>query len=114
MRRAFSYVDDVVEVIADSLLPKYANITLNVGSEKDISIKELSDIIQWITGIEGKVEMVPARKQEISMFLADHTTQRKLYHYKETSIDKGLKTTWEWVKKQPLLPIMNKPEEIYV
>lgn len=114
MRRAFSYVDDVVDVLADSIAHKYAGETINVGSEKDISIKELSDIIQWITGIKGKVEMLPARPQEITMFLADHTNQKRLYHYKETPIDKGLKETWKWVQKQPLLPIMNKKDEIYV
>lgn len=113
MRRAFSYVDDVVRVMADSLQSKFDNQTLNVGSEKDISIKELSDMIQEVTGIRSEVEMLKGRPQEISMFLADHTKQKELTKYHETPIKEGLAKTWEWVQKQTLQPIIHKTEEIY-
>jgi UDP-glucose 4-epimerase len=112
MRRAFSYVDDVVEVLANSIDNKFNNQTLNVGSEKDISIKELSDLIQKVTGIRSEVKMLKGRPQEISMFLADHTNQNKLTKYHETPITEGLKKTWGWVQKQPLLPIVIKNKEI--
>lgn len=114
MRRAFSYVEDVVEVLVAGLDESFNNKTLNVGSEKDISIKELSDLIQEVTGIAGEIEMLKGRPQEISMFLADHTNQRELFPYKETSIREGLEKTWEWVQQQKLLPIVKKNEEIYV
>lgn len=114
MRRAFSYVDDVVEVMVKSLDKKFDNKTLNVGSEKDISIKELSDLIQKVTGIRAEVEMLKGRPQEISMFLADHTNQRKLTKYNETPINEGLRKTWEWVQTQKLQPIIQKETEIYV
>jgi UDP-glucose 4-epimerase len=112
MRRAFSYVDDVVGVMVDSLRPEYNNKTLNVGSEKDISIKELSDLIQNITGLTGEIEMLKGRPQEISMFLADHTRQRELTRYNETPIEDGLMKTWEWVRSKKLQPIIQKETEI--
>jgi UDP-glucose 4-epimerase len=112
MRRAFSFVDDVIGVLAEALDPKFDNQTLNVGSEKDISIKELSDLVQKVTGIRSEVEMLKGRPQEISMFLADHTKQKQLTHYHETPIEKGLKKTWDWVKNRPLLPIIQKRTEI--
>lgn len=112
MRRAFSYVDDVIEVMVDALRPEYENLTLNVGSEKDISIKELSDMVQKTTGLKGDVRMLPARPQEISMFLADHTRQKQLTAYQETPLEKGLEKTWEWVLSQPLQPIIQKRKEI--
>lgn len=102
MRRAFSYVNDVVDVLVASLGDKFTNKTINVGSDKDISIKELSDLLQEITGITGQVEYVPARPQEISMFLADHTLQNSLIEYKETPLKEGLIKTWEWAKKKDL------------
>lgn len=114
MRRAFSYVDDVVDVLVAALEDSFNNKTLNVGSEKDISIKELSDLIQQITGIKGEIEMLKGRPQEIDMFLADHSNQRFLFPYKETPIEEGLQKTWEWVKVQKLLPIVKKKDEIYV
>ena len=112
MRRAFSYVDDVVDVLVDALRPEYENMILNVGSEVDISIKELSDMIQEISGIKGEIEMLNARPQEIHMFLADHTTQRELTRYNETPLREGLEDTWTWVKSQTLPPIMSKRIEI--
>lgn len=114
MRRAFSYVDDVVDVLADSLKDKYANKTINVGSSNDISIKELSDMLQKITGIEGKVELEPARPQEISMFLADHFLQNAITTYKETPLEEGLRKTWAWVKKKELGKLEAMENEIYV
>jgi nucleoside-diphosphate-sugar epimerase len=114
MRRAFSYVDDVVRVLVDSLDSSFDNQTLNVGAEQDISIKELSDLVQQVTGIKGHVEMHPGRPQEISMFLADHTNQQKLTKYINTPIEDGLAMTWEWVQEQKQLPIIQKKDEIYV
>lgn len=112
MRRAFSYVEDVTKVMVEALGDEFNNVTLNVGSDQDISIKELSDMIQEIAQIKGEIEMLAARKQEIHMFLADHTTQKSLCVYDETPLKEGLEKTWEWVKQQELMPIMLKKDEI--
>jgi len=106
MKRAFSFVDDVVDVMAKSL--EVENITLNVGSKKAISIKELSDMLVEITGLNTDIEIKPARPQEISMFLADHSLQDAIFNYKETPLRDGLIKTFEWVKKNKL------PEVIFV
>lgn len=112
MKRAFSYVDDVVDVMVDSL--NYSNFTMNIGAEQEISIKELSDVLQEITGLTTKVELKPGRPQEISMFLADHGLQRKLFKYKETSLFDGLNKTWKWVKKNKLPSVIIIEKEINV
>jgi len=111
MRRAFSYIDDVVDVMVDSL-DKFPNQTINVGSDKDISIRELSDTLQRVTGIKASIEMADARKQEISMFLADHTRQNSLTTYKETPIEEGLLKTWEWAKKKGIEELEEQENEI--
>lgn len=114
MRRAFSYVDDVVEVIAESLNGKFVNTTVNVGSDNDISIRELSDLIQQIAGKKAKITSEPPRPQEISMFLADHSLQNSLVDYKNTPIMEGLRKTWNWVLTQKLGEIIKKEDEIAV
>lgn len=117
MRRAFSFVTDVVDVLAEPLITlddtKFDNITMNVGSCNDISIKELSDLIQNIAGKKAEIEYLEARPQEISMFLADHTTQNKLVTYKETPIKEGITMTWNWVNNIKLLPVIKKEKEIH-
>ena len=112
MKRAFSYVDDVVDVLVQAL--KLTDVTMNVGSDHAISIKELSDLLQEITGLSAPVEMKPARPQEISMFLADHSLQNSLVQYKETPLREGLLKTWEWVKKNKLPEVVIHNREINV
>lgn len=111
MKRAFSYVDDVIDVLAQSM--GLTNITMNLGSDHAISIKELSDLIQEVTGLSAPVEMKPARSQEISMFLADHSLQNSLTTYKETPLREGLEKTWEWVKKNKLPVVVIHNKEIH-
>lgn len=110
MKRAFSYVHDVVDVLVQGL--ELSNVTMNVGSDKAISIKELSDMIQEVSGLSVPIEMKPARPQEISMFLADHSLQSSLVDYKETPLEVGLTRTWDWVKKKPLPPVITIEKEI--
>lgn len=114
MRRAFSFVDDVVGVLEECLTDRIKNTTINVGSDLDISVRELSDLIQKIARKKAKVTLLPARPQEISMFLADHTLQHSLFSYHQTPIMEGLTLTWEWVKKKqlPMLKVQNN--EIHV
>lgn len=112
MKRAFSYVEDVVDVLAEAL--NLSNLTMNVGSDHAISIKELSDLLQEITGLSVPVELEPGRQQEISMFLADHSLQNSLVNYKETPLREGLQKTWEWVKKNRLPEVVLNKREIYV
>lgn len=114
MRRAFSYVDDVVDVLYACLTKKLDNQTLNVGSDYNISVKELSDLIQKITGIEIQPFLAPSRPQEISMFLADHSLQNKLLKYKDTPLYVGLEKTWEWAKKKDLGELEFHKKEINV
>lgn len=114
MRRAFSYAGDVAEVFIKALHRKFSNRTVNIGSEKDISMKELSDLLQDIMGLKSKVELAGARKQELAVFVADHSLQRSLVKYKETSFKDGLIKTWNWVQKSELGMIEEVKAEINV
>jgi len=112
MERAFSYVEDVVDVMIQSM--KLKNITMNVGSDETMSIKELSDILQTVTKLSVPVEMKPARPKEITRFLADHSTQDSLVNYKNTPLLKGLKKTWTFIKKKKLEKVITIEKEINV
>jgi UDP-glucose 4-epimerase len=114
MRRAFSYVEDVTDVMIEAIDPKFNGVTMNVGSQHDITIKSLSDMLQEITGISVGVDMYPARPQENYLFVADHTNQDNMTIYHETPLKEGLKTTWEWVKDLDMPDIITKEKEIYV
>ncbi len=54
-RREFLHVDDLAEACYHLMLTFEGNISVNVGTGKDISIKELAELVKEITGFEGKL-----------------------------------------------------------
>ena len=100
MRRSFSYVGDVVDIIGRCGFENVAGMTFNVGSDRNWSINELSAHIQKITG--GLIDPIylPLRAQEVDIALCDHSLVKKTFGYKDTPFDKALEETWEWVRKQ--------------
>jgi UDP-glucose 4-epimerase len=97
MKRAFSYVEDVVDVFVDALNEKYRNVTMNVGSTHEVEIIHLLELIENLSGKKANVEHLPARPQEIWNFLANHNLQRQLTTYKETPLESGLEATWNFI-----------------
>ena len=54
-RREFLHVDDLAEACLHLMYTYKGNISVNVGTGKDISIKELAHLIKEITRYEGKI-----------------------------------------------------------
>jgi len=100
MRRSFSYVRDVVDIIGRSGFENVAGMTFNVGSDLNWSINELSAHIQKITQSSIAPIYLPLRVQEVDMALSDHTLIKKTFGYKNTPLNKALKETWKWAKEQ--------------
>lgn len=97
MRRAFSFVDDMVDQLVSGLGEKYKNQTVNIGSMMEVDIATLLGKIEEIAGKKAIVKHLPARPQEIFLFLASHRKQNILHEYKETSLDEGLQKTWDFI-----------------
>ena len=107
MKRAFSYVDDVVEVLSD-LTDAFKNQTVNVGSSIDIGIGDLLSKIEKIAGKKAKVKHLPAREQEIYLFLASHKKLNVLHPYHETPLEIGLQRTWDFLNLPDLKVMENE------
>ena len=97
MKRAFSYVDDVVDVLAEALEDKFKNQTINVGSSIETDLVDLLTLIEKISGKKTKVKQLPARPQEIYNFLASHKKLNILTTYHETPLQEGLQRTWDFL-----------------
>lgn len=107
MKRCFSYIDDVIDVIYKCGFENVANQIFNVGSDKQTSIKELSDLIQKITGIYIEPKILPDRPQEVKDAISDHTKVKNIFGYHDTPLEEGLTKTWAWIKEQG-------PQETYL
>src|SRR5690606_19357232 len=97
--RAFSYVGDIAPHIANSaeLKSAYGEI-INIGAEKNYTIKELADAVMKAMGVEGKIKFVEARN-EVTHAHADHEKSNRLFgsdHF--TSLDEGLTKMASWAK----------------
>jgi len=113
VHRGFSYAPDVANVFAQSL-EGLSKITMNVGTTHIASIEQLSTLLQHITDSNTPVDRKPLRKQEIDLFIADHSLQSRLVEYHETLLEDGLRETWDWMKKQDISTPIQCKEEIYV
>lgn len=107
MKRAFSYVDDVIDVISD-LSDKFKNQTVNVGSSIDYGIADVLSVLEKITGKKAIVKNLPARPQEIYLFLANHKRLNTITTYHETPLEEGLKKTWEYFSLPDIIQERNE------
>lgn len=108
MKRAFSYVDDVVDVLVDSLDDKFKNQTYNVGSAYDTEIATLLELIEKVSGKKAKRVLKPARPQEIFNFLPNAKKLNSIREYHETPLEEGLKKTWDFLNLPEIVEEANE------
>lgn len=100
MKRCFSYVKDIIEILYRCGVENVAGMTFNVGSDTAYSINQLSEMIQEVSGIKLTPKYLPDRVQEVHTAIADHTLVRKVFGYKDTPLRQAIEETWEWCKAQ--------------
>jgi GDP-L-fucose synthase len=104
--REFLFVEDV----ADALLFLMENVNakdiydngismINVGTGKDISIKELASLIAKIVGFEGKILHDGTKPDGTPRKLLDVSRMRSLGWEYKTDLKDGIKKTYEWFKE---------------
>lgn len=99
-RRCFSYIEDVTIALYKCAFEKVNKMTFNVGSDKDYTIKELSQVIQQVSGNSIKPIHLPDRPQEVKVAISDHTQAKKYLDYQDkTKLIDGIKATWEYALK---------------
>lgn len=103
-RRDFTFVKDTADAFvkiaeADDVLGR----TINVGSNSEISIKELVAKIANIIGKDVQVEVAKERVRpklsEVMMLKADNRLAKKLIGWQpKTGLDEGLEMTVDWFR----------------
>jgi NAD dependent epimerase/dehydratase len=101
--RDYTYVKDVVEgfiKVAES--PKSVGEVINIGSNFEISIGDLTNKIISLIGKNAEIITDPARVRpqdsEVERLWCDNTKAKRLLGWDPTTtLDKGLKKTIEWI-----------------
>jgi GDP-L-fucose synthase len=97
-RREFLHADDLGRACL-FLLENYDDeVAINVGVGEDVSIKELAELIQKITGFEGTIEWDSSKPDGTPRKLLDVSRITALGWKAEISLEDGIRSTYEWYK----------------
>ena len=93
--REFLYVDDLASALI-LLLEQYSGAApVNIGSGKEISIKDLAHLITQITGFEGEITHDKNKPNGTPRKLMDSAPMRALGWAPATSLEEGLKRAYQ-------------------
>jgi UDP-glucose 4-epimerase len=98
--RAFSYVGDIVPVMADAIqTPAACNQVFNVGADQFYSVNALAEAVARAMGVEPRIAHVPARN-EVAHAYSSHDKVRAVFGERRLhSLEEGLGRMAEWVKR---------------
>ncbi|AZB01085.1 SDR family oxidoreductase [Chryseobacterium joostei] len=95
--RSFIYIKDIVKAIAESIYLKDVGVINLVGS-RAISINDLVNTIKLISNKDITIEKIAVEKKGKD-FVFDSSKMNTFLLQKETSLEKGLKEEFEYMKK---------------
>jgi GDP-L-fucose synthase len=95
-RREFLFVDDMAEAVVYTLENKLPEYLYNVGSGKDITIKELAETIQKVTGHQGKIIWDLEKPDGTPRKLLDVSKMKEMGWKYSTELEEGIKKTYAW------------------
>lgn len=94
--REFLFVDDMAEAVVYALENKLPEYLYNVGSGKDITIKELAETIQQVTGHQGKIIWDNEKPDGTPRKLMDVSKMATLGWEYSTELKEGIEKTYSW------------------
>lgn len=99
-QRAFTHVNDVAPIIADSVsIPAARNQVFNVGADVPYMVNVLARIVAQTLGRPCEVRHLEARN-EVKVAFSDHTKAEVVFGKRQkTSLEDGIRMMAEWVKE---------------
>ncbi|MBP9123758.1 MAG: GDP-L-fucose synthase, partial [Ignavibacteriaceae bacterium] len=73
---------------------------LNVGTGEDLMISELATLIAQITGFKGKIEYDTTKPDGTPRKIMDVSRINNLGWKHKTSLEEGIKLTYNWYKER--------------
>lgn len=100
--RDFLYVEDaaraVVRAVGEWMCP---SMSINLGSGRETSIDELAETVSRIVGFEGRIEYDYSKPDGQPRRVLDSERAATYLRWKaETSLEDGLRKTYDWYVKQ--------------
>jgi UDP-glucose 4-epimerase len=105
--RAFSYIDDVAEVIARGpLTPAAYQHVFNVGADRPYSVRELADEVARAFGVAPKIRLLPPRNEVLHAFASHEKVARVFAPPEPVPLERGIARMAAWVREHgPSRPV---------
>jgi len=94
--REFLHVDDVAKAVWFTLNNEMQYDLYNVGTGKDITIKELALTIQKITGHQGEIQWDTTKPDGTPRKLMDVSRMKEAGWTYSIELEDGIRSTYEW------------------
>ena len=94
--REFLHVDDMAKAVVFALENNLPEYLYNIGTGKDITIKELAETIQKVIGHQGNILWDASKPDGTPRKLMDVSKIKELGWQYSTELEDGIKKTYQW------------------
>ena len=94
--REFLFVDDMAKAVVYALENKLPEYLYNVGSGKDVTIKELAQTIQKVLGHQGEIIWDTSKPDGTPRKLLDVSKLKEMGWEYTTELEEGIEKTYAW------------------
>ncbi len=94
--REFLFVDDLAEAVVYALENNLPEHLYNIGTGKDITIKDLAETIQKVTGHAGDIIWDTSKPDGTPRKLMDVSKMKKIGWEYSTELEDGIQKTYQW------------------
>jgi GDP-L-fucose synthase len=94
--REFLFVNDMAEAVVFALENKLPDYLYNVGTGEDLTIKQLAETIQKITGHQGEIIWDSSKPDGTPRKLMDVSKMHELGWKHQVDLEEGIQKTYDW------------------
>ena len=94
--REFLFIDDMAEAVVHALEHELPEYLYNIGSGKDITIKELAETIQKVTGHQGEIIWDSSKPDGTPRKLMDVSKMKVMGWEYSIELREGIEKTYAW------------------
>ena len=100
--REFLYVDDLANLCVFLMNNYSGSETVNAGTGKELTIKELTELVARVVGYKGKIEWDPTKPNGTPRKLLDVSKATKLGWTYKTELEDGIRLAYEDFINNPI------------
>jgi len=100
--REFLYVDDLADLCVFLMNNYSGNETVNAGTGKELTIKELTEMVAKVIGYEGEILWDPSKPNGTPRKLLDVSKATKLGWTYKTELEDGIRLAYEDFLNNPM------------